>query len=187
MALESTFRSLFIQVEKLSDMLNAVLLTVGDKPPQRGAALADALENSLLDLLGHLQESRTEAQKAQKAVGHPMDLDRARRALAKCQEHFHHVQQQFSSELVSYEKLKDLAGLGSTRGGEWIHWANSMKHGIEECRGPMEEAAQAVTACWQELAERVGTTNISVSATNIGQKIVARTPQMDEVLGQRVP
>lgn len=185
MALENTFRALFVHTGKLYDMLNAVLLTVGDKPPRPGAALADALENSILDMMGHLQEARGEAQKAQKAVSAQIDLDRARRALAKCQENFHRVEQQFSTELVSYEKLKDLASLGSTRGGEWVHWANSMKHGIEQCRGPLEETANALTACWQELAERVGTTNISVSTRNIGQKIVTKDPSLDEVLSQR--
>ena len=52
MALEATFRLLFVQIRKLCDTLNAILLTVGDKPTNRGAVLADELENTILDMLG---------------------------------------------------------------------------------------------------------------------------------------
>jgi hypothetical protein len=171
MALEATFRELFVQVRKLHDILNAVLLTVGDKPTRRGAALVDGLENTVLDMLGLVENARTAARAAEKAVAAPMDLDRARRALAKCQEHFHRLEMQFANELVSYEKLKNLASLGSERGGEWKAWAGSMKDAIEECRHPLEEVGKALIACWQELAERLGMTNLSVNATNIGQQI----------------
>jgi len=174
MALEGTFRTLLIQIGKVCDTLNAVLLTVGDKPPRRGAVLVDEMENTVLDMLGLAEDARTAARAAEKAVAAPMDLDRGRRALGKCQESFHRVERQFSNELVSYEKLKDLASLGSDRGGEWKAWAGSMKDAIEQGREPLEETSKALAACWQELAERLGTTNVSVNATNIGQQITAR-------------
>jgi hypothetical protein len=177
MALESTFRTLSIQIRKLNDTLNAILLTVGDRPQNRGTALADGLENSILDLMGSLSGALTAARTAQKAVGATRDLDRARRALAKCQEQFHTAQQQFAKELVSYELLKQLASLGSERGGEWKHWAASMKDAIEQGQPPFEQVGQALTACWQELAEHGGTTSISIRSQNLGQKIFARTTE----------
>jgi hypothetical protein len=183
MALEATFRTLFVQIRKLCDTLNAVLLTVGDRPANRGAVLVDELENTVLDMLGLAQDARTAARVAQKALASPMDMDRARRALAKCQENFHRVERQFSNELVSYEKLYNLASLGSDRGGEWKPWAGSMKDAIEQGRQPIEETSKALAACWQELVEHSGTTSISVTTT--GQKIIARSPLTERTVLDR--
>jgi ElaB/YqjD/DUF883 family membrane-anchored ribosome-binding protein len=183
MALEATFRLLFVQIRKLCDTLNAILLTVGDKPTNRGAVLADELENTILDMLGLAEDARTAARTAEKAVASSIDLDRARRALAKCQENFHQVERQFSNELVSYQKLNQLASLGSERGGEWKAWAGSMKDAIEQGRQPIEETSKALAACWQELVEHSGTTSISVTTT--GQKIIARSPLTDEAIRER--
>jgi hypothetical protein len=150
---------------------------VGDRPQKRGAALADDLENTVLDILGLAEDARTAARIAEKATAHPTDLDRARRALAKCQRNFHQIERQFSSELVSYEKLRDLTSLGNERGGEWQAWAGGMKDAIEQGREPLEEASKTLAACWQELVEHGGTTSISVRTQNLGQKIFARTPK----------
>lgn len=173
MALEATFRTLFVQVRQLCDTLNAVLLTVGDRPPNRGAALVDGMENTILDMLGKLQEARTAAKAAERAVATPLDLERARQSLVKCQEDFRQVEQQYANELVSYEKLKQLVILANERGGEWKPWAGSMKSAVQECREPLERVGKALVACWNELAERLGMTNVSVNATNIGQQISA--------------
>jgi hypothetical protein len=177
MALEATFRTLSTQIGKLRDTLNAVLLTVGDRPPEPGAALADELENMVLDLMGSLEEARSAARLADKAVRPARDLDRARRALARCQDLFHRVEQSYASELVSYEKLRSLTGLGSSRGGEWKHWAASMKDAIEQARHPIDDTSKTLAACWQELAEHNGNTSISVRTKNLGQKIFTRTTQ----------
>jgi hypothetical protein len=183
MAMEATFRTLFTQVRSLCDTLNAILLTVGDRPLRQEAVLVDELENSLLEMMGRSEDVRTSAHAAQRALAPPRDLDRARRALAKCQENFHRVEQQFSSELVSYEKLKDLATLGNDRGREWKAWAGSMKDAIEQCREPLRQVSYALAGCWQELVEHSGTTSISV--TNTGQKIIARGPLNEEIVRER--
>jgi hypothetical protein len=75
----------------------------------------DQFGDAVDDSLGWLQESLAAAVEAQHAVEHPVDIDRARRALANCQERFHRVEQRFASDLVSYEKLKDLTGFGRSR------------------------------------------------------------------------
>jgi hypothetical protein len=187
MALEATFRTLFSEFRKLQDMLVAVRLTVAEDKPVRGeAALAGQLEDTILDIMGTLDEGLKAARSAQRAVGHTTDLNGARRALTICQERFHRIEQQFAADLISYEKLKDLARLGSERRGEWIPWATSVKQGIEQCREPLERASKALSACWQEIAERVGTTNISVQATNIGQKIVSSVEEGAELAHERV-
>jgi hypothetical protein len=173
MALEASFRELSSQLRKLHDMLVALRLTIAEDKPLKGeAALVDHLEDSILDLMGSLDESLAAARAAQKGVGHPLNLDGARRALTSCQDHFHEIELKYLAELASFEKLKDLEALGG-RGGEWRPWAASAKDGVEQCRQPLDGASRALAACWQEIAERVGMTSVSVQATNIGQKIVA--------------
>jgi len=167
MALEATFRQLSVSLHKLHDALNALHVTTGDRPDDE-TALADSLESAVLELMGTLHETRRSALQARKAVGYQPDLDRARRALTRCQERFHRIEQQFSAELVSYEKLKELARLGNERRA-WLPWANTVKQGIEQCRGPLDETSKALAACWQELAERLGT--VSLSVQTIGQQI----------------
>jgi len=159
-ALEAAFRDLSVRLHHLHDALNALQVKLGDKPIDDEPALADGLETAVLDILGLAEDARTAARVAEKAVASPMDMDRARRALAKCQENFHRVEQQFSNGLVSYEKLNNLASLGSERGGEWKPWAGSMKDAIEQGRQPLEETSKALAACWQELVEHSGTTSI---------------------------
>ncbi|MGD0860317.1 MAG: hypothetical protein ABR912_13515 [Terracidiphilus sp.] len=168
MALEATFRGLTFCLHQLHDALNELQVTLGDKPSDDESAMADGLETAVLDLMGILHEARKAALNAQRAVVHPTDLDRARRALTLCQEHFHHIEKQFAVELVSYEKLRELARLGRER-RSWLPWANTAKLGIEQCRPPLEKISTALAACWLELAERLGM--VSVSVRTIGQQI----------------
>jgi len=182
MALEATFRSLNNQLKKLQDNLLALRLTVSEDKPLKGeAALVDRLEDSILDVMGSLEECLKHARVAQKAVAQTVNLDGARRALTICQERFHQAERTFADELVSYEKLHDLAELSLKRGGEWVSWANSVKHGLEQCRQPLDLASKALAACWQEIAERVGTTNITVQATNVGQQITTSKSEVGEL------
>jgi hypothetical protein len=168
MALEATFRGLSICLHQLHDALNDLQVTLGDKPLDDESAMADGLEAAVLDITGTLFEARKAAVKARKAVGHPPDLDQARRSLTLCQERFHRFERQFAADLVSYEKLKELVRLGRERKA-WLPWANTVKFGIDQCRPPLERTSQAIAACWQELAERLGTVNLSVQT--IGQQI----------------
>jgi hypothetical protein len=185
--LEAIFRELLSELRKLQDTLVAVRLTVVEDKPVRGdSALVDQFEDTILEIMGLLDEGLKAARSAQKAVGHPTDLDGARRALTICQERFHRIEQQFAAELISYEKLKDLASIGSERRGEWLPWAISVKQGIEQCRQPLDAANKALAACWQEIAERVGMTSVSVRSTNIGQKIVSKLEDGATVAPERV-
>jgi hypothetical protein len=174
MALETAFRELFSELGKVYDTLVALRLTVvEDKPAKGDAALVDRLEDTILDLMGLLDEALKAARAGQKSVGSTPDLNGARRAMAICQERFSRIEQTFAVDLVSYETLKDLASLGSERGRDWLTWANLVKEEIEQCRQPLNGASKALAWSWQEIAERVGMTSVSVQTTNIGQKIVA--------------
>lgn len=185
MALEATFRQLSVALHKLDDALSALQVTVGDTPPNDETALADALENTVLDMMGTLHETRKFALQAQNAVAHPKDLENARHALTLCQERFHRIEQQFASDLVSYNSLNELARLGKER-RPWMPWASAAKQGIEQCREPVDEASKALTACWQELADRAAGTSVSVRNSVVGQKIEAPKLRRDREMAERV-
>jgi len=186
--LEATFQGLVTELRKLQDTLVAVRLTVVEDKPVRGeAALVDQLSDSILDVMGELEEALKAARSAQKAVANVTDLNTARRALTVCQQRVHRIERQFAGELVSYEKLKDLASLGSERRGEWLPWSKSVKEGIEQCRPPMDGVSKSLAACWQEIAERVGMTSVTVQATNIGQKIVSRLEDSADLVPEGIP
>ena len=170
MALEATFRNLTVCLDVMHDAINTLHVVLGDKPQNQELALIDGLENALLDTMGELHEARKAALTARRTVGPKPDLDRTRRALTICQQRFHLIEQQFSLNLVSYDKLKELVRLGA-KGKEWRSWADSTRQGIEQCRPPMEQTSKALAACWGELAERLGMVNISMTATNVGQQI----------------
>jgi hypothetical protein len=185
MALEATFRNLSAALDLLHDALNTLHVMVGDKPMGQDLAVIDGLENALLDTLGELHEARKAALDARRAVGPHPDLDRARRTLTACQQRFHRIEQQFSLNLVSYEKLKQLVRLGE-KGKEWRSWADSTRQDIEQCRQPLEQISKALADCWQELAERLGTTSISVRNAVVGQKVVASDPRAKDELAERL-
>src|SRR5882724_1775270 len=140
MALEATFRNLSASLDMLHEALNTLHLTLGDKPPDEDLALVDGMENALLDMMGELHEARKSALNARRTVGPQPDLNRARRALTLCQQRFHRIEQQFSAEMVSYERMKELIRLGE-KGKEWPSWAESTRQGIEQCRTPMEQTS----------------------------------------------
>ena len=187
MALEATFVDLYNQFKRLQDNLLALRLTVAEDKPLKGEVmLVDRLEDSITDTMGSLNHCLNASLLAKKAVAMP-DLDRARRALNKCQEQFHSAERRFGDELVSYERLRDLATLGDKRGKEWASWAGSVKHGLEQCRDPLEGASKALAACWQELAEHCRNTSIVIHSRNLGRRSFSkiRKPRRSSVNRKR--
>ena len=180
MALEATFLDLSVSLHQLLDAVNELLVGLGDTPRGEESALADGVEMKVLDRKGKLQEARKAAVLARKAVEPPVDMDQARRTLTACQQSFHHIEQLFASELVSYEKLTELAVFASERRA-WLPWSSVVKQGIEQCRQPLEQSSRALASCWQELAERLGTTSISVHAKNVGQQITVPRSAAEEL------
>ena len=68
MALEATFRSMLVRLQRLNDDLLVLRLTLGDKPPGSESALVDQLENTVLDMTGLLQEALDSSREAQRVV-----------------------------------------------------------------------------------------------------------------------
>jgi hypothetical protein len=171
MALEKSFQEQSRQIRRTRDRFLEVLLTLREDCPGE-LAIADHFADAVEDLRGRIEEALEAAVEGERNVGHPIDLEGARRALQQCQEKFDTVDHQFFSDVASYEQLDELNNMGRNRDSEWAAWAEAVRQGIDHCRQQIEQARSAMKVCWQEIAERVGTTNVSISTTNIGQKIV---------------
>jgi len=181
MTLEATFRQLFAQLKKLSEMLDPLRCLLPDDPLNIEVALVQHLRESVETASGWLDDCLEQSQSALQTLGHSADLNRSRKALSQCQASFDEAERTFSQELLSYDKIREIAGLGARRKGVWMIWSNNVKRDLDVCRYELDLARKALTACWQELAEHAGTTNISVQATNIGQQITARHSELEKL------
>lgn len=185
MTLEQSFGYLHQQVLDCREAVTALHVTLTiDRPSEGASALVDTLADSADDLVGGLNDAMTAAHQAQLAAEHPRDLHRIRMALTTCQRSFNRCEQQFSIELMSYERIADLIAFGRERGGEWQGWAASVKEALERCRTPLYDVTHALLLCWQDVAERAEAQPLSITTTNIGQQI--GYPERDESKGREV-
>jgi len=171
---------LLARLHDLNEALNHLHVFVGDKPPHDEAAVADDLAEGSLALIGVLHEARQGAVQARQAVANQPDLNRAGKALAICQTGFHRVEKDFPALVASYKHFTELFRLAKER-PEWAPWVVNTKQAIEDCYGPMEAVRQALTVCWQELAEHRGAPSVSVRTTSVGQRIVAKPSEESDV------
>jgi hypothetical protein len=124
--------------------------------------LVDTFGDATDEVLGWLEESLKAAKEGRQAVGYPVAIDRARRALTVCHERYTLLQHRFASDLMSYERIAELMRVGQERQGEWLAWAHSVKEALDQCQQLLYDLDQALFLCWQEIAERLEITSVSV-------------------------
>jgi hypothetical protein len=175
MTIEGTFNSLLANFGALREALQSLRLTVvEDRPLGDGVLMMDRMGDAVEDLSGWLEEGSGAALQASKAVVHPVDGQRAIRGLSQAHERFLQLEYQFFFGLASYPQLADLSKLGRSRGREWRAWSSSVREALDQTGRAVSELDHALLTTWQELAERVGTSAVSVQTTNIGQQISGR-------------
>jgi hypothetical protein len=54
---------------------------------------------------------------------------------------------------MTYDNLVEIARLG-VRGGAWPRWCAVVFEALERCANALAEAADALLACWREIADR---------------------------------
>jgi len=173
------------RVQELRAVLQQLSVGFDDKPPRGETYPVQQFSDALVGLLGSIDEAVSAADAAVSALGPPPDLDRAHRCLAACQEQVREIDQRVTADLMSFERLSQLQSLARRRGGEWPGWLKCLRAGLEDCRSPLRETNAALLHCWQEIAERVGMTSLSVQTIGLGQLVVA--PQAGETSQQTVP
>jgi hypothetical protein len=176
MALAAAFQELNEHCQVLRNSVFELRLTaVEDRPQQGEIVLVDRCGDAAEDLLGWSEEAlAATVEGCQAATTAPVDLDRARRALATAQDRFNRIGRKFWSELSSYQEMSELTRFGRARRGEWLGWVKSVRKALERCQPPIHGVSQALFLCWQEIGERAGLTSVAVQSTNIGQQITVR-------------
>ena len=184
MTLEAAFDALWLRLHAARDAVRELSRIVADHPVETVPRVVDRLKEGVDDALGLVLEAIESAAEGQQAVAHPSDIDRARRPLAGCHRPFNRAVRLLSTQLASHRSLDQLAKLGLERGGEWAAWARPVEASLELCQQSFFDASEALFDCWQELAERLGTTSVSVQTTNIGQHIALR--KNEEMVGEGI-
>jgi hypothetical protein len=187
-ATEQIFREMQHHLQTLQEALEALSTTVDeDKPTRDDVVVASRLSDDLLAVRGLFEETRSAADDACRAVAYPLDGDRARQALTACQQQFQRFAHAFSFELAGYDRIDDLTSVGRERGREWRDWVSVVKQALEQCQMLSQEVGNRLFLCWQELAERIATTSISIRNTSIGQQVSAAELQESEMIRERAP
>lgn len=165
MTIERTFQRLPGQLRELEEALDALGTTVEqDKPAGENIIVAIRLNDAVLAAKGYLQESLGAATEAYVAVAASLDIRRAQRALAQCQERLHEFARYFATECVCFDRLDDVRSVGCERGRDWLNWSTVVIQELEQCRTLLEEARNAAFCCWQHLAERMASMPLVVRA-----------------------
>jgi hypothetical protein len=173
-AIETVFAELQHRLRALQEALEALGTTVDEDCPTRDDVIvASRLSDDLLAARGLLEEVLGAAGEAIETVAYPLDGDRARRALTVCQQQYQRFAHAFSFELAGFDRLDDLTSVAKKRGRGWSDWVNVVRLALEQCKMLSEEVANGLFLCWQELAERIASTSVSIRNTAIGQQVSA--------------
>jgi len=172
MALKAAFEVMQARLKVLLDVeLPHLQWAVEARSSRMDHHLANRLEDLIRDLEGLIKDAVFEADIAVAASGQPQDIATSGRALLECQKDVNQIVGKFWTELGSYRPMAELIGLGEERSTEWREWTYGVLNALDHAQQPVYDASDAVVHCWQELLEHLGTTSISIRATNIGQQI----------------
>jgi hypothetical protein len=153
----TAFGALGLDLTRLHDGLEGLRLALVEDRPLLGAgALLDRLGEIALDLEEQSAQALAWAAAGQRAAeshgGHPA----ARRALVSCQALCLALQRTFAAEVVSYERILEIAALERERKGEWAAWVESVRRCLEQCQEAAQSTSEALFECWKEIADRAG-------------------------------
>jgi len=172
-ALETVFQDLVTRIERVREELTQLWITVKQDPPTENAVPIERFAEVIEDAIGWIEEARAGAIAARDAMSHPMDSYRVRQELMSSQEQFFVAAYQFSTEIVSFERLAAVLQFCNEQDDlRWRRaWAPEAMRAVERCREPYDAAGRALYVCWRDLAERLSLASVSVQTTNVGQQI----------------
>ena len=159
MALEAAFCDLTARLGTLREELIDLRTTVlEDKPLHGEVVLVEVLSDAIDEMLGWLEEALTDATIGRQAVEDDLNVHRARRALAACQDRYLQIMRRFTLDLVSYDHLAEMMRFGQRQGREWRAWTQSAGAALAASHRTIFDVQEALCRCWQELAECVSIT-----------------------------
>jgi hypothetical protein len=169
MTLEGNFKDLATKWERLVEELeHGLLWSVTETKPDEDHALANHYVDAATDLIAVAREGLAASQMA---AGEIQSLGQAGKSLLRCQEQYNSVVELFDSKMASYSRIRRIRRFGSEKRDAWRDWAAHVCTAVDRCRPPIDELNRTMFKCWQEVADRVGMSSVSVQSTNIGQQI----------------
>jgi hypothetical protein len=145
--------------------------TDGDSGREQAPLPVQQLADKVSELEGAVEEARHAASNAERAGRYPRNLEEAQLALIVIQRCLNKTLKTFLFEVAAYDTIQTLVRMGRRQGGTWPQWILLLKTVIECCGAPLHGSVHALSACWEELAEKLSAKAISLQATNIGQQI----------------
>jgi hypothetical protein len=185
-ALEAAFDKLCSDLRKLREMLHDVDVNVGDRPETEGVLLVDDMSDAVTELVGLSEECLSTAEEARQAAGPSLDPNQMRRCLAESQKQFHKLSRNLWSNLLSYDRVRALVQFGSKHRPEWRGWVDSVRQGLDRSQPAVEAVEEAYFQCWQEIAERVTASPVSLNTTNVGQYVTTAALETAEALREGI-
>jgi len=168
MTLETVFKDLAVKWERLAEELeHGLLWSVTETKPTQEHALATHYLDAATDLIALAREGLETC----RAADNGTSLSKAGQSILRSQERYNVLAEQFESRMASFDRLRRLQRFGREKRGAWRDWAVHVRKALDRCRQSMDDLNRALFGCWQELADRVGISTVSVQSTNIGQHI----------------
>jgi hypothetical protein len=185
MAMDDAFQALHLSLHRLQQV--AVQLRVGfdDKPEESDFYVIQLFGDGVVGLEALVEEGLVVALEGQIAVNSSVDLQRARRALARCQKVILDIDGRSSLELMSFDVLTKLSSFARRHRGEWPSWVATIRRSLSEFHSQTRLVHDALLHCWVELAERVGMTSLSAQSFNAGLQL--NMPEKVDVACQSMP
>ena len=178
MALREALTTLSTELHVLEDAVGGLWATIVEDAPDPSHAAVVGFGYPIQDLVGHLAAASAAIGEGLVAFTSRREVEAVLNAVATCQEQVNAAVRQLYGELLSYDRLVELARLSRERGGQWRAWLRPVRRGLEDCESRVHDVNTALLACWREIGERVGTTSVSVQATNIGQQVTVPTGEL---------
>jgi hypothetical protein len=177
MTLETALKDVGAKWELLHDRLTEDLLwSITQTMPGEQHALATHYVDAATDLIG---EVNTALSDVRAAISEGANLGQTAQALARSQERFIRVNEQYSDRMASHTSLRRLRRFGRERKSGWQEWTVQVIKALDRCREPLHDLSRSLLRCLQEVTERVGLASVSVQATNIGQQITVAKDQVE--------
>jgi hypothetical protein len=157
MTLTSDLRSLWCSLHDLRDaVLPLRLLVVEDRPENIVPQPVQAFSDSLDDVFGQLQEAIDSISPVLDDCAEPRRSKPVSTALARCNRAMLEFDREWTGEVSSYYRLKQLTTSAFERGPAWRSWAMSTVEGVHGCETTSYHVQLALLVCWQSLAELAG-------------------------------
>jgi hypothetical protein len=130
---------------------------VGEDRPH-ATSLVCQMADALDDLQGQLGAALAAACEVQRLGLDDPELRAAGVSLVACHRACNAVAHGFYAGLLHPERMAELRWAGRAQGGAWRAWAESVSEALEGCRTLLEDIAESLVLCRQELADRVWAT-----------------------------